>query len=371
MLLVAGVGVMAFGVGVGGYAIVEGGDGGTTASAATPSTAAASTSTLASTTTAPTTTTIAPTTTTTVPPIVQPAPAALPAPPNGALRSGNRGPEVQAYEERLKALHFDPGAVDGVFDSRTTYAVQAVDKIIGAPRDGIITPAVQAALQGWQYQAGVPNGEANRTEINLDQQVLTVYTAGQVTLITTTSTGNGSHFCGGDDGCQYAITPVGKFKFEWNYRGWRTGPLGKLYNPYYFNGGIAVHGFNSVPTKAASHGCARIPMHISEYFATLVHKGEPVYVFGTEAPKGGFKGGSSGSGTPATTAPPATAPPVTPPPDTTPSATTTPATAPPDTTPPDTVAPVTTPPVTEPPVTVPEPTVPPDTTPPEPPTSSP
>ena len=56
--------------------------------------------------------------------------------------------------------------------------------------------------------------------------------------------------------------------------------LGALYNPFYFNKGIAVHGYQSVPPTPASHGCSRIPMHIAEYFHTLVHQGDPVYVDG-------------------------------------------------------------------------------------------
>ena len=54
-----------------------------------------------------------------------------------------------------------------------------------------------------------------------------------------------------------------------------------MWNPYYFNGGIAVHGLASVPAYPASHGCARIPMDIANYFPTLVTKGESVYVVGT------------------------------------------------------------------------------------------
>ena len=56
--------------------------------------------------------------------------------------------------------------------------------------------------------------------------------------------------------------------------------LGGLYNPFYFNGGIVVHGYVSVPIGPASHGCVRIPMHISEYFPSIVSYGDPVYVFG-------------------------------------------------------------------------------------------
>ena len=64
-----------------------------------------------------------------------------------------------------------------------------------------------------------------------------------------------------------------------------------MWNPYYFNGSIAVHGLASVPNYPASHGCARIPMHIADYFYTLVHQGESVFVFGTpKQPGTGYVG---------------------------------------------------------------------------------
>jgi L,D-transpeptidase-like protein len=105
------------------------------------------------------------------------------------------------------------------------------------------------------------------------------------------------------------VTPPGRFTFDWHYNGWRNGSLGELYNPYYFNGGIAVHGYTSVPTYPASHGCARIPMHIAEYFPSMVFKGMPVYVVGAEAPRTGGSLHQSPPPPPPTTA--ATAPPVT------------------------------------------------------------
>jgi hypothetical protein len=52
-----------------------------------------------------------------------------------------------------------------------------------------------------------------------------------------------------------------------------------MHNPVYFNYGVAVHGSGNVPNRPASHGCIRIPMHISEYFPTLVERGDQIYVW--------------------------------------------------------------------------------------------
>jgi len=288
-------------------------NGGSTSSAAANPPANDSTTTTAAT----TTTTLAPTTTTSIPKLVQPARAALPPPGNG-LSWGSRGPVVLAYEARMKQLHFDPGPVDGVFDQDTQYAVQSVQKYYGLPRTGRIDFGVQVALDHFQYSPAEPNTEPDRVEIDLDRQVLTLFSKGQVALITTTSTGSGEHFCGGVDGCQYAITQAGHFHFYELHQGWQKGKLGTMWNPYYFNGSEAVHGLQSVPTYPASHGCARIPMHIANYFYTLVHNGESVFVVGTPKKAGnGYIGPipnpppTTATSTPPTTVAPATTTPTT------------------------------------------------------------
>jgi len=196
----------------------------------------------ASTTRATTSTTRKPTTTTsTIPAVKQPKDQVLPDPGNG-IREGNHGPDVLAYQLRLKALHFDPGKIDGYFGQDMQYAVSSVQKYMGLPRTGVINTAVDFALTHFRYTPAEPKSEPDRVEIDLDKQVLTLYTNWQPQLITTTSTGSGEHFCGGVDGCQYAITPVGHFHFYDLVRGWQKGKLGTMWNPYYFNGSDAVHG---------------------------------------------------------------------------------------------------------------------------------
>ena len=262
---------------IGTYAYVFGLGGSDTASAGTLPTFAAQTAALPTTTT---TTRPAPTTTT-IP--RQPEPKAVKLPdPGHSLGIGDRGPVVLAYEQRLASLHFDPGPVDGVYDQQTAYAVDAVEKIYGIQRDGQIGPQVQFALGVFQWPKPLTtNAEPDRIEVSLDKQYLVLYQNNWIRLITTTSTGGGYAFCGGDSGCQYAVTPPGRFQLQWYFNGWRTSKLGHLYKPFYFDGGIAIHGYPEVPNYPASHGCVRIPMKIADYFHTLVHVGTPVYVVGT------------------------------------------------------------------------------------------
>jgi peptidoglycan hydrolase-like protein with peptidoglycan-binding domain len=236
-----------------------------------------------------TTTTTTSTTTTTAPPTT--TTTAAPIPPG--LGRGAKGPEVQALEERLVALKYDPGIVDGTFDATTQHAVTAFQKVHGLPRTGRATEDVVAKLQ----TAGPPDpllpaGGATRVEVDLTRQVLFLYKDGALLRILAVSTGNNKRYCV-EGQCATAVTPGGSFKITRKIRGLRVSRLGKLYNPLYFNGGIAIHGAPSVPAYPASHGCVRIPMATSPWFHDTVEKGTPVYVhggkrapvpFGEEAP---------------------------------------------------------------------------------------
>lgn len=220
------------------------------------------------TTTSSTTTTTAPATTTTATPI----------PPG--LGRGAKGPDVQVLEERLASLHYNPGRIDGAFDAMTQYAVIAFQKVHGLPRTGRATDDVVAALQTATAPAAMlPDGGPTRVEVDLKRQVLLLWKDGVLDQVLPVSTGNNKRYCV-DGQCATAVTPGGSFRVTRKIRGLRVSRLGKLYNPLYFNGGIAIHGAPSVPAYPASHGCVRIPMAVSAWFHDTVAKGTPVYVLG-------------------------------------------------------------------------------------------
>jgi peptidoglycan hydrolase-like protein with peptidoglycan-binding domain len=238
---------------------------------------------------APTTTTLpAPTTTTLSTTLIQPVAAQLPDIVYVPVGKGAPPEIVGPYEQRLVDLKFDPGPVDGVYDQATTYAVQAVQKLAGLERNGRLGSAEELVLEAFQYAPPLhPVAEPNRTEIDIAKQVITLYANYQVQLITTTSTASGETFCYVTPKkaptqriCEVATTPNGRYAYYYFYDGWQDGDLGELFNPYYFFKGRAIHGYDSVPTEPASHGCARIPMHIATYWHTLVTNDLAVYVDG-------------------------------------------------------------------------------------------
>ncbi|MFD0885892.1 L,D-transpeptidase, partial [Streptosporangium algeriense] len=136
----------------------------------------------------------------------------------------------------------------------------------------------------WRAMAGparvrplVPGGSPSRVEIDLSRQLLTVWRDGRAVLVSHVSTGARKSYCVRGH-CGFADTPPGDFRVGRRVRGWSVGPLGAMYHPVYFNGGIAVHGSTLVPRRPASHGCVRVPLHNAVPLFRMLRPGEPVHV---------------------------------------------------------------------------------------------
>jgi peptidoglycan hydrolase-like protein with peptidoglycan-binding domain len=212
----------------------------TAAASSTTAVPPAPSTTATPTTTIPTTTTATPTT---APPTTAP-PTTAPPEPVG-LRPGVEGPEVVALQTALDGLGFWLGAIDGRYAHLTQQAVMAFQKAHGLARDGIAGPDTLAALAAGTRPA--PRVVSDGIEIDLERQLLLVVQGGQTQLVLNTSTGRSGW-----------RTPPGDFTIDRQIDGMRHAPLGDLYRPKYFNGGIAVHGSTSIPGQPASHGCARV-----------------------------------------------------------------------------------------------------------------
>lgn len=274
---------------------------------------------------------------------------------------GATGPEIKLIQDRLVELGFDPGTPDGVYGERTQQAVWAFEKLVMGVPSAEVTGKVDAETWSRMQDPIVvlprrPDSTPNHTEIYLPEQVLVVFHADRAVLITHASSGDNQEWCeevtidpgerGNEDGtepikegwCGLSWTPGGVYKYNRMVVGRRESQLGGMYNPVYFNYGIAVHGAQEVPNYPASHGCIRIPMHISDYFQTKVAKGDQVFVFdgvkepeeyGSPPPRFNWRDPnyttttSTTTAAPTTTVPATTVPVTTPPPVTTTTTTTT------------------------------------------------
>jgi len=116
-----------------------------------------------------------------------------------------------------------------------------------------------------------------RIDVDLSKQMLSVFDeSGNVKKVLPISSGSGKWYVSEGERRQ-AITPTGHFRVYRKIPGWRKSPLGLMYYPVYFVGGVAIHGSPSVPRRPASHGCIRIPMSSAVTFfkntpiGTVVH----------------------------------------------------------------------------------------------------
>jgi N-acetylmuramoyl-L-alanine amidase len=179
------------------------------------------------------------------------------------LRVGSRGAAVRSLQRRLTTLGYWLGAVDGQFGDLTQQAVVAIQKVAGLDRDGVCGPVT------WSHvDAGVRPVARSRkavvVEIDKPTQTLVVANAGVVRWIFNTSTGSGRKYRQGGK-VHTAVTPSGDFRVFRRVDGWDESPLGRLYRPQYFNGGIAVHGYPVVPSTPASHGCVRVSLPAMDF----------------------------------------------------------------------------------------------------------
>jgi peptidoglycan hydrolase-like protein with peptidoglycan-binding domain len=209
------------------------------------------------------------------------APAAWTA-PRGTLSEGSSGASVKSVQQRLAALKYDPGAIDGHFGANTEDAVWAFQEINRIPVTGVIDAKTRRALvHPRTYGSNDPRQDSTRIEVNQALEVLVFYKHDKIALISHVSTGGGYWYnCGGSE-CQ-AVTPNGNYRTTVYMPGWVTVPLGAMYNPVFFISTVyAIHGDTYVPVFPDSHGCVRVPMFIADFFHKLVATpGTEVFVYG-------------------------------------------------------------------------------------------
>lgn len=235
----------------------------------------------------------------------------------GPIAKGSSGEDVRRVEERLADLGFFVGEIDGEFDSLTQQAVWAWKKLVGDvswqafdddPAKTTVTAEIwQQMLQSTDVAPRRPQGdESTHVEIYLPLQVMAVFTGDRPVLIAHVSSGEVA-----DDGvepttfcevitidtdvigepidppqeqsiCAETRTPGGVFEFTRRFDGRRTGPLGGMYRPQYFNYGIGLHGAENVPTRPVSHGMVRVSMAAADALWPLIDRGDRVYVWGQD-----------------------------------------------------------------------------------------
>jgi peptidoglycan hydrolase-like protein with peptidoglycan-binding domain len=161
-------------------------------------------------------------------------------------RPGARGPIVRLLQSRLAGLRYVVSR-SGVFDASTARAVVAYRKMRGMSRVGVATRRVVRGLlaRRGSFKPRYPR-HGKHVEVDLSRQVLALVRGRRVERIYSVSSGKAS-------------TPTVLGRYRVYSKTYGTNSLGMVHTSY-FIGGYAIHGYVSVPTFPASHGCVRVPI---------------------------------------------------------------------------------------------------------------
>jgi L,D-transpeptidase catalytic domain/Putative peptidoglycan binding domain len=222
------------------------------------------------------------------------------------LGMGMAGDEVRMVQERLDELGFFVGEIDGQFGPLFRQALWAYQKLVmNVPPDeasSILTDEI------WQdMQRGIKieplrwhsKGQAtrNHVEIYLPSQVAVFFVDDAPAMIVHISSGDGQEWrevvtidpgeFQNENGTEplvrreigRSLTPGGVFTFDRVVEGLRNSALGGMWDPAYFNYGIALHGAINVPLYPASHGCIRMSQTAGRTFHQYIDVGDQVFVW--------------------------------------------------------------------------------------------
>jgi len=115
-------------------------------------------------------------------------------------------------------------------------------------------------------------------EVDLDRQVLLLINDDGRVRMLPISTGSDKPFV--DEGQEsIAHTPRGRFLVYDKVEGWEQGQFRGMYYSNYISGGVAIHGYESVPNKPESHGCIRIPLFAAREVSRIMPIGTIVLVY--------------------------------------------------------------------------------------------
>lgn len=184
------------------------------------------------------------------------------------LDPGQRSNTVGLFNELLsdQAYYTSSGRS---YSSATQRAVLAYRKVNGMPRSYNATPSIFRSLANGNggYKLRYP-GQGKHVETDLSRQVMVLASGGEAQQIFHISSGA-------------AATPTIQGKHQFTRKQYGTNSLGMVHSVYFgpTNRGYATHGYKSVPTYPASHGCLRNPIPNSLFIYNWIDIGDTIYVY--------------------------------------------------------------------------------------------
>jgi hypothetical protein len=174
------------------------------------------------------------------------------------------GREAVLFNRLLQEAGYHMGDVSDHFDESTALAVLAMRKVNDLPRTEEYDPSLfTMLLRGRGAFEPVHDEDGRHVEVDLSRQVMALVEDGKPTDVFHVSTGAFG-------------TPTGTYSFYSRSPGYNE--KGMYYSVYY-DGNYATHGYYTVPTYPASHGCVRNPEVYSVFIYDWISLGDAMYVY--------------------------------------------------------------------------------------------
>jgi hypothetical protein len=174
------------------------------------------------------------------------------------------GREALLFNRLLQEAGYHMGDVSDEFDESTALAVLAMRKVNDLPRTEEYDPSLfKMLLRGEGAFEPVHDQDGRYVEVDLSRQVMALIEDGKPTDVFHVSTGAFG-------------TPTGTYSFYEKSPGYNQ--KGMYYSVYY-SGNYATHGYYTVPTYPASHGCVRNPEVYSVFIYDWISLGDAIYVY--------------------------------------------------------------------------------------------
>jgi hypothetical protein len=181
------------------------------------------------------------------------------------LDPGDSNNAVKAFNRLLKKQgYYAPGGKS--YSSGTGRAVLAFHKVNGAARNQNATAGDFAKLAAGKgdFKLKYP-GAGKHVEVDISRQVMVLAKGGKPKYTFHISSGA-------------PATPSDRGHFQFYRKDPGFNSLGMYYSVYY-NRGEATHGYHTVPTYPASHGCLRNPIPNSVFIYNWIDLGDHIWVY--------------------------------------------------------------------------------------------
>ena len=179
--------------------------------------------------------------------------------------AGERGLKVLLLQRALVKEGF-ASPITGYYDDGTARAVLAFRKTNELGRDGYAIKPVFAMLARGQGAFKLRYPKAGKhVEFDWSRQVLVLANGARPYRTYHTSSGTPA-----------TPTVFGAYRFYLQTPG--TNAKGMVHSSY-FIGGYAIHGYASVPTYPASHGCLRVPIPNAAQIFSWINIGDRIFTY--------------------------------------------------------------------------------------------